>query len=57
MTTVDALHELRRMAQPVCWRCEGSGTVREARNGWERDECPSCDGTGSPERTEAASAA
>lgn len=57
MTTVEAMHELRRMAQPTCWRCEGKGRVRMFRQDHRggtitsRDQrCPSCAGTGAPER-------
>lgn len=52
MTTVEALHELRRMAQPTCWRCEGRGIVRRwnDKDGDWLAKCPSCAGTGSPER-------
>lgn len=53
MTHVEALHELRRMAQPQCWRCEGKRTVSLWSNvtgTWRESLCPGCLGTGSPER-------
>ena len=53
MTPVEALHELRRMAAPTCWRCQGRGWtyVRDlARRTMDYGVCPSCNGTGQPER-------
>lgn len=48
---LEALHELRRMALPVCWRCEGRGKERVyALNVVTSRRCRSCAGTGQPAR-------
>lgn len=52
---VEALHELRRMSAAVCWRCEGRRwTYVRVWNGHTFEmgagQCPSCAGTGQPER-------
>lgn len=57
--SVEALRELRWLAGSArCWRCEGSGLVREPLRHYMPTrssrmimvECPSCAGTGEPER-------
>lgn len=34
-----------------CWRCEGTGITREPCNGYQPEQCSSCEGTTRPERT------